>query len=68
LEERRSAYLELVELGRIRLDRLLESRLADLDPGEEERYREAFHHEVLRRLSRFAPEIDPPHEGARLHG
>ena len=68
LEERRNAYLELVELGRIRLDQLLESRLADLGAGEAERYRAAFHHEVLRRLSRFAPEIDPPHEGAALPG
>ena len=66
LEERRGAYLELVERGRNLLAQVLETRLAELGAGEEERYREAFHHEVLRRLSRFAAEIDPPHEGARL--
>jgi hypothetical protein len=68
LEDRRGAYLELVELGQIRLEQLLASRLADLGTGEKERYRAAFHHEVLRRLSRFAAEIDPPHVGARLPG
>jgi hypothetical protein len=58
---RRAAYLELVELGRDRLAQVRDERLAELGPGEEaERYRAEFSAAVLRRLSRFAPEIAPP--------
>jgi hypothetical protein len=59
---RRASYLELVELGRERLERVRDARLAELDDTEAGRYRSEFAHAVLRRLSRFAPEISPPRD------
>jgi hypothetical protein len=58
---RRADYLELVELGRDRLAQARDERLAELgDSPDADRYRTEFAASVLRRLSRFAPEIDPP--------
>jgi hypothetical protein len=68
---RKAAYLELVELGRDRLARVRDERLAELADGpDRDRYRVEFAAAVLRRLSRFAPEIDPPAGdafGSQLH-
>jgi hypothetical protein len=58
---RRAAYLELVERGRSLLAQTRDDRLAELGPGEDaDHYRADFAAVVLRRLSRFAPEIPPP--------
>jgi hypothetical protein len=62
-EDRRRAYLELVATGRERLDRVRDDRLAELG-DDRERYAEEFHRAVLRRLSRFAAEIEPAHDSA----
>jgi hypothetical protein len=62
VEARRDAYLELVELGRAELELIRGDRLRELGP-DGARYGEEFHRAVLRRLSRFASEISPPHEG-----
>jgi hypothetical protein len=51
---RRVAYLELVELGRERLERVCAERVAELDADDRAAYRTEFDHAVLRRLSRFA--------------
>ena len=59
VDARRAAYLELVVLGRERLDAACDDRAAELGP-DAQLYRDAFHRGVLRRLSRFAPEIDQP--------
>jgi hypothetical protein len=58
---RRAAYLQLVERGRDLLAQSRDDRLAELGPGEDaDHYRADFSASVLRRLSRFAPELDPP--------
>jgi hypothetical protein len=64
-ETRRATYLELVARGWAELERVRADRLAELG-ADSERYSEEFHRAVLRRLSRFAAEIGPPHEGAPL--
>jgi hypothetical protein len=58
---RKATYLALVEHGRDLLAQVRDERLADLGDGVDgARYRTEFGAAVLRRLSRFAPEIDPP--------
>lgn len=58
-DARREAYLELVELGRERLQRVCDTRVGALQDTSG-RYAQEFHRSVLRRLSRFAAEIDQP--------
>jgi hypothetical protein len=61
--DRRADYLDLVKLGRERLERACDERAETLDASDADAYRQEFAHAVLRRLSRFAPEIEPLDDG-----
>jgi hypothetical protein len=60
IEERHATYMALVQRGRNLLDRARGAYAVTLPENRRERYLELFHQAVLKRLSRFAREIDLP--------